>query len=95
MKTYELTTINDVLNKVPADRIKDCLTELAEALITVALMRDAMQASADALGLGDISGHIKLPDSHTWLDDGLGNVSVHCINSAGEELFSVKAGGDK
>lgn len=94
MKTYELTTINDVLNKVPADRIKDCLAELAAALTTVAHMRDAMQASADALGLGDISGAIKLPESHTWMDDGLGNVSVHCINSAGEELFSVKAGGD-
>jgi hypothetical protein len=91
MKTYELTTLNDVVNKVPADRIRICFDELATAFIAIAAMRDAMQVSAAALGLGlvDISSAIKLPESHTWMDDGLGNVSVHCHDGEGAELFGI------
>jgi hypothetical protein len=89
MKTYELTTLNDVINKVPADRIRLCFDELATAFIAIAAMRDAMQISADALGLGDISSAINLPESHTWMDDGLGNVSVHCHDGDGAELFGI------
>lgn len=74
-KHYELTTIQDILDKVPADRIQECCREIGQGLAQAALMRDlATSCGAEIIG-------IQWPI--VWADDG--KHEVDAILSAKDE----------
>lgn len=58
---YELTTISDIWQKVPLDKIELCCAELAQALIAMKLGLDAMNAAAP--------GSASIRKTWTWVDD--------------------------
>lgn len=49
---YELTTIQDIFDKVPAERIPECCREIGQALAQTALMRElAVACGAQVIGI--------------------------------------------
>jgi hypothetical protein len=84
-KTYELTTIRDIFEKVPADRIKLCCEELGTLLSvnkeTVALLEM----------IGEDIGcpmPFKFGDTLKWIDDGKGELNAK-YSAGGEPLLTV------
>ncbi len=71
MNCYKLTTIKDIFDKVPADRIETCCKELGAGLAQTAAMRDFAIELGKANGI-DPNG--EMPDEFTWIDDGKGDI---------------------
>lgn len=88
--TYELTTIKDIFDKVPADRIETCMAELAVLLRQSAVLRDQVLILANSEGM-DISASevVKIQDVFNWVDDGLGDITLNVETSGGEHLFGL------
>jgi len=84
---YEITTLKDIFDKVPADRIKACLHELAIAMEQTKAMRDLLNAAGNAIH--EDSGDIDFvwPEKTTWVDDGKGEIDLKFTDSTGTELF--------
>jgi len=79
-KEYELTTIEDIFNKIPHDKIELCLSELTHAILGY----KATQAAFEALGQV-----FKFPEL-TWVDDGKNEITSNFINEeTGALLGSV------
>ncbi|GEM_PF-3372356 len=74
--TYELRTLNDIFEKVPADRIQDCCRELGIGLAQMKATLELFLAGAEALGISPEALGFQMPDHHTWVDDGMGDISV-------------------
>lgn len=67
-ENYDLTTIQDIFDKVPAERIPDCCRELGQVLLQTALMRDlAVACGAEIIG-------IQWP--LVWKDDNKGEIDT-------------------
>lgn len=60
MKSYTFSTFQELIDQVPADRIKVCMAEVA-ALFTIAKRVDP-------------KAKLRLP--MTWIDDGLGDITA-------------------
>ena len=92
---YELTTIKDIFDKVPADRIETCMAELAELLRQSAVLRDGLQELAVTAGIEvDVATLVKLPDVFEWTDDNLGELTLTVCTSLGDdrvELGQIKS----
>jgi len=67
---YELTTLRDVFDKVPADRIEDCLLELAVTMKQAKAMRDLLSCAGTAVSGEPVSTYMEWPERITWTDDG-------------------------
>lgn len=74
---YELTTIRDIFDKVPADRIQECCEELGILLAQT-------KATASLAGYPTECVTIDLPI--VWADDGKGELSMELENDNGEAL---------
>jgi hypothetical protein len=65
---YRLRTIKDIVDKVPTDRIADCMEELAILLIQAsgmsALISESMRSQDPNVDCGWI-----FPEEITWIDD--------------------------
>jgi len=77
--TYELATIKDIFDKVPPDRIRDCMHELGVLLSQAAATRDLFMAVAEGAGLNPEGVIPKLPEFFTWVDDGKGDLSLRVL----------------
>ena len=82
---YELSTLRDVFDKVPADRIVDCLTELAVGMERAKNMHNLWQASTGG------RGGIAWPETVTWVDDGAGSLEMRYQDVDGAGLFVERA----
>jgi len=70
---YKLTTIKDIFDKVPADRIEVCCKEIGLVLT------QAKQVQEIARGIGElqnIDGSVILVDEFTWIDDDKGEIGI-------------------
>lgn len=76
-KQYRIETLGDFL-KIPADRIEDCMKELACHLT-------AIRMTIDNFGLEPQGNEVK---SFTWDDDGKENLAIKA--TVGDELIEVK-----
>lgn len=74
---YELTTIRDIFDKVPADRIKDCCEELGILLA---------QTKATASLAGYPTECVAIDFPIVWTDDGKGELRMELENDDGEGL---------
>lgn len=76
-KQYRIETLGDFL-KIPADRIEECMKELACHLT-------AMRMTIDNFGLEPQGNEVK---SFTWEDDGKQDLEIKA--SVGDETINVK-----
>lgn len=89
---YELTTIRDIFEKVPVERIADCCKEIGQALIQSRYQLQLVQAAAVALGEEiDMAEALRFPDSITWTDDGKGEIETGVADGDGAQLLSIVA----
>lgn len=72
---YKLRTIKDIWDKVPADRIQDCLTELGIMMATNKGIAETMKEISKASNLPQIGWDF--PEEITWTDDGKGHLETH------------------
>ena len=82
---YELTTIKDIFDKIPSDKIEACMKELTEAMIQAAIMRDISNAAV--AGMGNVT--VEWPVPVTWIDDDKGEVDV-TFTLDNEPIFNTK-----
>lgn len=75
--TYQLVTLKDVFDKVPAGSIRACMDELAKGMTY-------------AKSLGDLAGTaMTWPESIDWIDDDKGEINVH-VTADGEPVATLK-----
>ena len=84
---YQLTTIKDIFDKVPADRIKTCMDELAIAMQQAKSMSKLLE-----FGLAEVSGQkvediVQWPETSVWIDDGKGTIDTEYVDENGTHLF--------
>jgi hypothetical protein len=91
--SYQLATIQDIFDKVPANRIRDCTEELGVLLSQAAATRDLFAACAEEIGLSRESAVPKLPEFFTWVDDGKGELAFKVVTKSAEgdptPVFSI------
>jgi hypothetical protein len=73
---YKLTTLKDVFELVPADRIKACLLELATAMERAKAMRELLELVGSAVTEKAVVCEMQWPESVTWIDDGAGELGL-------------------
>lgn len=84
---YRLTTIKDIFDKIPADRLADCMDELKRLMI---LGKNTGEFAASLFeDVGISVGVTKFPDSIVWKDDGKKEITAG-IELNGERLFSAQ-----
>ena len=85
MTEYKLRTFQDVWDKVPSDRIKDCMEELGTILSTGKAMQEVFHSVAESETKKSLPEKMfEFPGEITWVDDGKG----HLENRFGD-LFNV------
>lgn len=68
---YKLTTIKDIFDKIPMDKIELCLDELKIALLQARVIK----AAADTIG-----ERFEYPGEITWVDDEKGEITSNFVN---------------
>ena len=66
--TYKLTTLRDVFEQVPVDRIEQCMAEAARAMVQARLLADALNAAGSAIAAPGMA--LFWPEVCEWTDDG-------------------------
>lgn len=66
---YKLTTIKDIFDQVPVDRIQGCMNELADGMIQAKEFGEAMKLIATEV-------ECEWPEFITWVDDKKGVVKM-------------------
>ena len=84
---YQLTTLQDVFDKVPADRIGVCLGELAVAMKQTKAMQELLAAAATAVAGYEVGCAAEWPETSTWIDDDKGTLDLKFESEGGDELF--------
>lgn len=88
---YELTTLKDVFDKVPADRIETCLHELASAMEHTKAQAVLLSQIAEQItGVAD-SVVIQWPETSTWIDDDKGMLTLRFSTDDGSEDLEYTA----
>lgn len=91
---YKLTTINDIFDKVPADKIELCCKELGIALSQAASVRNLVILGAESLGIALSEANlVTLPEEHIWIDDNKGNIDMN-FSCNGIDIVSVHTSTD-
>lgn len=97
-KRYELTTLEDVWNKIPSDRIMDCLSELGKLMQTTKAtveMLVAVSNAPEAANLKPIPDDaLRLKYPLIWIDDDKGHLQTNFV-VGGEKLMHVRITKDK
>lgn len=85
---YYLHTIKDIFDKVPADRIKTCLDELAIAMQQAKAMEKLLELSMSEVSGQKVEGIVRWPETSVWVDDGNGTIDMRYVDQDGVPLFS-------
>lgn len=87
---YKLTTLRDVYEKVPADKLALCMREIAEGMEHAKALQELMNAAADAVTPGAPASMI-WPDVCTWIDDGKQDKTINVHDAAtGQPAFTFE-----
>lgn len=83
MTTYKLSTLRDVFEKVPPEKMRLCLREMADAMEQAHALRDLIVGTSEELG-GDAG--ILWPDECEWIDDGTEDKTISIVNGATDQV---------
>ena len=89
MAEYELRTIKDIFDKVPADRIKTCMEELATLIIQAKAIDGLFWGIAAEIAGKESVGHTAFPDMIVWNDDDKGKLTLN-LQVNGEKVMTVE-----
>lgn len=84
---YELATLKDVFEKVPTDRIEDCMKELATLMAQAKAMRDLLTIAGSEMAGKEVVCSMEWPVPVTWVDDGAGKLGITYCGGDGDELL--------
>ena len=94
---YRFSTIQQLVDEVPADRICDCMTELGKILQTTKGMAELTYMVAENLAKQDgktippmPKQIIVLPEYMEWIDDGKGELEAHMKTMDGGNIGTLK-----
>ena len=79
---YKIKTVKDLFDKIPADKIDQCIDELKKLIVQTQFVRDLSSTMAPSMGL---KGAIEFPDEVTWVDDSKGEVTMNIHTVFGDE----------
>lgn len=89
-KQYELTTLKDIFEKVPLDRVEVCMKELTQLMLQCKIIQAGIREAA----VGGKEGMAKAfwPEPVTWVDDGKGEITSN-VQLNGEHIgkFTTQA----
>ena len=85
---YEITTLKDVFDKVPADRIKSCLHELAIAMEQAKAIHELLNTVGKAVAGDSVDVNLSWPETTTWIDNGKGTIDLRFLDHDRTELFN-------
>jgi len=90
-KTYELRTLKDVYDQVPAEKLGLCMREIADGMKYARNLADLMDATAKVMD-PHAAAHGMWPEVCTWVDDGKEDKTITVHDAAtGEEVFTFEA----
>ena len=94
---YRFSTFQELVDRVPGDRIRDCMEELGTVLATAKLSTQLNYAVACNLAKADgkelppePAQIIVLPPEFEWCDDGKRELEARMVDAKGDGLFAVK-----
>lgn len=83
MTTYKLSTLRDVFEKVPPEKMRLCLREMADAMEQAHALRDLILGSAEELGEND---GVFWPDECEWIDDGKEDKTIAIVSGSTDKV---------
>jgi hypothetical protein len=87
--TYELVTIKDIFDHIPAHKIEQCMDEMKAGMLQAKAASMAMKGIAHEV-TGDANNSKSIwPDSCVWVDDGKGEVTTE-VSINGEAAFTIQ-----
>ena len=76
--SYELRTLRDIWDKVPADRIEACLSELSAMMCSAKAMQSLMSEVGSNLAGQQLPEQLyEWPEVTVWVDDGKGYLETN------------------
>ena len=87
---YKLSTLKDIYDKVPEDRIKTCMDELTTLMLLSKATSGMISEVDKTISKDQVEIQFKFPDTITWEDDGKGSLTVH-IKAGEQNLLTVEA----
>lgn len=87
---YKLTTLRDVYEKVPAEKLALCMREIAEGMEHAKALEALMSAAGESL---DHSSSVSTiwPDECVWIDDGKEDKTIKVFGQeSGEHAFTYQ-----
>jgi hypothetical protein len=83
MTTYKLSTLRDVFEKVPPEKVLLCLREIAEGMEQAHALRDLVVGSAEELGGNAV---VFWPDECEWIDDGKEDKTIAIVDASTDRI---------
>lgn len=83
--TYELKTIKDIFEKIPEDRIEDCMAELTVLILQAKRVHNLFLGMVK--NITDKDTILKFPEFVEWIDDKKGDITIGIRNKV-ERIMS-------
>lgn len=87
MNEYQFTTIKDIFETVPVDKIPVCLKELGALMVQAKAMDKAMCLAAELETGEKPEKAFDWPEPVTWIDDDAGEVVARYTMPGNDEPF--------
>lgn len=89
-KKYEITTVKDIFDNVPVEKIDMCLRELAELMKRAKRMNNVLCITVGLVIGKEPLQAIEWPETITWVDDDKGEIITRYIAPDGENIITTK-----
>ena len=83
---YQLTTIKDIFDNVPSDKVELCLKELAVGIVQAQQMNELICETAGILHGEKPENAVEWPETCTWTDDDKGEIDLSFVSEEGEGI---------
>ena len=85
-KSYDISTLRDIFEKVPTDRVPALMREMEVMIIQAQAMRDLVRSVSDDGEVG-----IEWPGVVVWTDDEKHTIDLHVVPESGsDEGFTLR-----
>ncbi|MFK5950694.1 MAG: hypothetical protein QM500_18230 [Methylococcales bacterium] len=74
---YELTTIKDIYEKIPADKIREAMGEITELMIDCKMIEGVLSEAVKHTTVRVCDIATKFPEQVVWVDDGLNSIEIN------------------
>lgn len=86
---YELTTLTDIFDQIPTDKLEKCLDEIKAGMMKAREINEIMRDCAELIDGERTARLIAWPEISIWIDDDKGDIGLE-FQHEGETIISVK-----